>query len=308
MERLLRTIVFLFYLSGSLLSLAQTSEGYLRAKDVTLFYKLFGTEGDPLLLINGGPGFSSNYLDEVATTLSQDYRVITFDQRGTGNSAVKSMTKDCVNIPNTLEDIYMLQDSLKIKRWSIIGHAYGGALAMKYAAKYPKRVEKLILSSSIGLTLDFVEPMMANLKLRLNARQEEELSEINQKIVEGKVDRSKFYKQRFDLVADAYVYNKAMVQAARDLHKEENDFVIEVNQIIWDELNRTNYDIRRDMERYKGDVLILHGRQDVIGESVPIVTHLVLEHSKLVFINKAGRYLWLDQPDDYFKHICTFLD
>lgn len=286
---------------------AQNETGLVQLKDAEIYYKVYGS-GFPVLLINGGPGFSSAYLDSMAQMIAVNKKVILYDQRGTGNSKVDVFTKRSITLSKNISDIDALRKHLRIEYWDIIGHAYGGALGMMYAHKYPHRTRKLVLSSSIGLNLEFVEPMMANLKLRLNIKEMSELSEKNQAKVRSKNgDSESFYKQRFDLITDAYVYDKSKIQMARDSHKQPNDYTLEVNQIIWDEMQMRDYDISNKMKEYQGEVLILHGRQDVIGESVPYFTHLTLPNSTLVFINKAGRYLWLDQPDDYFYHLNKFL-
>lgn len=304
MRLLLFTLFFIYHSNA----IAQWEQGTITNKDVVISYKVFGKEGKPLLLINGGPGFSSNYLTNVATLLSEKYKVITYDQRGTGQSTVPAMTKSYVNIPNNIEDIHRLQDSLGLEKVNVIGHAYGGALAMMYASSYPDRVDKLILSSSVGLNLDYVKPMIANLRVRLGETEINELAAVDKALQSDMKGNKILMRKRFDLVADALVYYQENIEAAKKMHQEEKDFVFEVNQIIWDEMNKSELDLTKKMMKYKGKVLILHGQQDVIGESVPLLTHMRIPNSTLIFINQAGRFLWLDQPDDYFTHLQEFLD
>ena len=64
-------------------ALGQSEEGYAPAGDVAIHYRDLG-DGRPLLLVNGGPGWSSDHMLPVAKRLAQEYRVILFDQRGTG--------------------------------------------------------------------------------------------------------------------------------------------------------------------------------------------------------------------------------
>lgn len=292
-----------------LLSFPQTDSGYLDIGEYKLYYKIFGDKGKPILIINGGPGFSSNYLDEFAQMMAVDMKrqVILFDQRGTGKTVVKPITKKTVSLKASLDDIEALRLHLNIKKWDIIGHAYGGALAMMYARDYPENINKLVLSSSIGMNFDFVDPMLANLKVRLSLMRQEELKELSQRQVEGKITPRQFYKQRFDMLAEAYVFDQTQVPKAREIIKHETDFNYEVNQVIWDQLKVYGYDLTEAMSKFNHPVLILHGRQDVIGESIPIFTQSIFPNSELIFINEAGRYLWLDKPEEYFSHLRKFL-
>lgn len=54
-----------------------------------------------------------------------------------------------------VEDMENLRRHLNIEKWTILGHSFGGIMATYYATKYPERIEKLILSSSGGINMDF---------------------------------------------------------------------------------------------------------------------------------------------------------
>ncbi len=299
-------VLFLLF---SFTTFAQTEDGYVSVDEFQLYYKVYGTKGKPILLINGGPGFSSNYLDDLAAKMSKDMksRIILFDPRGTGKSVVVPLNSKTVNLRNQIKDIEKLRQHLDIKSWDVIGHAYGGAIAMMYAKENKKHVNKLILSSSIGMDLSFVDPMLANLKARLSAVQNDELQKIEEEKEKGTLSKSKYFKKRFDLLAEVYVYFKENVQTARDMIQLETDFNLDINQLLWDEMNHIEYNVEKEMSSFDKPVLILHGRQDVIGESVPIDSHSIFPNSSLVFLNEAGRYLWIDQPDSYFKILDDFL-
>jgi len=179
---------------------------------------------------------------------------------------------------------------------------------MLYAKEYEKQVNKLVLSSSIGMNLDFVDPMLANLQTRLSAAQNEELSRIDEENEKGIISKAKHFKKRFDLIAEVNVFFKENVQTARDLIQLETDFNLDINQLLWEQMVETDYNVERAMKTFNKPVLILHGRQDVIGESVPIHSNSLFPNSDLVFLNEAGRYLWIDQPESYFQLLEDFLN
>lgn len=287
----------------------QKEEGFAPVGKYQLHYKMYKKKGKPILLINGGPGFSSNYLDDLAKQLSKDMKrtVVFFDPRGTGQSKVHPISKRTVNLKNQVSDIDALREYLGIKKWDVIGHAYGGAIAMLYVHKYPENVNKLVLSSSIGANLDFVDPMLSNLKVRLSVKRAEELSELAQKNLEGQLSGANFYKQRFDLLVDAYVFDKTKIEEARNMIQLDSDYNLHVNQLLWDEMKNLDFNIESKVEEIKKKVLLLHGHQDIIGESVPLHLHDLFPNSKIIFINEAGRYLWLDQPELYFQYLEEFL-
>ena len=58
------------------------------ADDVSLFIRDYGEGETPIVLLTGGPGYSGDYLSDVAARLSEHHRVILPDQRGTGRSVI----------------------------------------------------------------------------------------------------------------------------------------------------------------------------------------------------------------------------
>jgi proline iminopeptidase len=98
---------------------------------------------DFLLMLHGGPGQGSYDLQYQAEKLSESVNVIIFDQRGVLRSdriednepfGLEYLVEDCENIRNILG----------INRWSILGHSFGGMLALIYATQYPKSVKKVV--------------------------------------------------------------------------------------------------------------------------------------------------------------------
>ena len=82
-------VIFLF----PILSFGQVDSGYVDIKDGVIFYRVFG-EGEPMVFLNGGPGFSSEGYEMYAKTFaSKKRKVILFDQRGTGKSKLKKIRR-----------------------------------------------------------------------------------------------------------------------------------------------------------------------------------------------------------------------
>lgn len=93
------------------------------------------------------------------------HKAILLEQRGTGRSRpakLDEMTLDVV-----VHDLEALREHLKQPRLFLVGHSWGGMLAMAYAAMFPDRVERLILIDSGGPTLEFVTRFDDNIRSRL---------------------------------------------------------------------------------------------------------------------------------------------
>ena len=69
------------------------------------YYKTFG-KGEPLLIINGGPGMNSNGFEDMAKTLGENQQTIIYDQRGTGKSKLSKLDSKSISFlkkPQSLE-------------------------------------------------------------------------------------------------------------------------------------------------------------------------------------------------------------
>jgi proline iminopeptidase len=119
--------------------------GMLAVDDIhTLYWEECGNpKGVPVLFLHGGPGAGATpthrrFFDPSA------YRIVIFDQRGSGRSAPLGETRQ--NTTELLiEDIEKLRQTRKIERWHIFGGSWGSTLAIAYAEAYPSRCISLTL-------------------------------------------------------------------------------------------------------------------------------------------------------------------
>ncbi len=105
-------------------------------------------DGEPLLLLHGGPGVPDSMQAATAPVLPR-FRCISFDQRGTGASACRDGRYD---LAAYLDDIEAIRTRTGVAAWHVLGHSCGGLLAQAYVSACPHRVSSLALvSSSLGV-------------------------------------------------------------------------------------------------------------------------------------------------------------
>ncbi len=195
----------IFLILFSISFYAQT-EGYAKCKDVSTYYRTFG-KGKPILIINGGPGMNSNGFTTLAQKLSKKNQTIIYDQRGTGRSLLAKTDSTTVTMDLMIEDMECLRKELKINKWYILGHSFGGMLASYYATRHPENIEGIILSSSGGIDLDLLSYVSANINATTNT---DSVNYWADKITNG--DTTFFAKfQRGKALAQAYVFDKKYI-------------------------------------------------------------------------------------------------
>ena len=113
--------------------------------EFTLFHEEYG-EGAPVVFAHGAGGTHMSWWRQIPT-FSQEFRCITYSQRGFG------LSPDVPHGPGRgafVEDLRGLLDSLGIERASLVGQSMGGRSVLGFAAAYPERVEALVLSGTTG--------------------------------------------------------------------------------------------------------------------------------------------------------------
>ena len=117
----------------------------------TLHFRVRGADkANPyLVLLHGGPGFSSHMFYAWGPSLEKSLNVVYLDQRGSGQSARLKVAnvmdpqpaeiKD-YTIANLVQDIEGVRQFLKVDRWYVLGHSWGGMLGLEYVTAHPDHV------------------------------------------------------------------------------------------------------------------------------------------------------------------------
>lgn len=110
-----------------------------------IWYDIYGAEhSDTLLYLHGGPGASCLDFVNQAKALSRKMKVVIFDQLGVLRSDGIA-ENEIYSMEYQIEMVEEMRKILGIEKWSVLGHSYGGMLAVLYASACPDSVHKIIL-------------------------------------------------------------------------------------------------------------------------------------------------------------------
>jgi proline iminopeptidase len=118
----------------------------MQIRGVSLFVDVAG-HGYPLALMHGGPG-ADHWTLHPFRRLSDRFTLVFYDHRCNGRSEgapVQSMTFE-----NLTADADALRERLGFERWAVLGHSFGGHVALEYALRYPDRLSHLVLLDTGG--------------------------------------------------------------------------------------------------------------------------------------------------------------
>ena len=105
-----------------------------------------------LLLLSGGPGISHEYFECFESFLpAEGIEIIYYDQLGCGFSDNPNDTS-MWDLPRYVEEVEQVRQALNLSKdnFYILGHSWGGVLAMEYALKYQQNLKGLIISNMMA--------------------------------------------------------------------------------------------------------------------------------------------------------------
>lgn len=291
----------------------QAGEHQAVVNDVRLWYKVAGRAAPgtpPLLFLHGGPGYNSySFEAQAGRALESSLQLVYLDQRGSGRS--ERPWTGAYSIPAMVEDIEALRKQLGVAKLALMGHSFGGALALEYAAAYPQHVSKLVLVSAASSIPDACAARVAFLDKLYPA----DLARARAAAVERKETPDDCFFA-FNSVADevrARVNDETMFP---DMKQAEEQRAVdaksglrntgELGGALWNN-GFLSYRFSR-FERLTMPVLVLAGHEDyAIG--LPAQRALVkqLPMAQMVEYPGAGHFPYLDAPQRFTRDVVDFL-
>ena len=279
------------------------SEGYAVINGSELYYRVIG-EGKPLIFLHGGPGMFHDYFLPHVETLANDFQLIFYDQRASGKSA-KNVPPESVNIKNFVRDLDGIREYFGLEKVRLLGHSWGGLLALHYATTYPGRVDRVVLVDSAppNSALDAL-----NRKIQMQRRSEEDI-----KMIQEIMGSEAFQKMEphaitryFQVSEKVKFFNPVLMSKMRiDLDEEKIEKLMWVGQLMNPYLD--DYDITEDLAAITVPVLIVHGDYDTIPlESAEIIHHRI-RGSKLVVVKDCGHFPFIEAPEIFLREVSSFM-
>ncbi len=252
-----------------------------------------------LFMLHGGPGGDHLGFKRHSLELQDVAQLVFIDHRGCGRSK-KSRQSD-YSLKNNIEDIEALRKHLGLKKINILGGSYGGIVAQGYAIRYPKHVEKLILSVTMPSYRGLAESKKYLSEFG-NAKQ----MAICEHLWNGTFKDHKHIMQFFKTMDPFYSLT------SRKTHKP----VFAKTKTIWshEALNEgfggflRHFDFVPQLKKIKCPTLVLGGQDDWICR--PSQSRIIAEHipnAQLKIFRNCGHAIAIDAHDKYIKAIKAFL-
>ena len=253
-----------------------------------------------------GPGFSQDYFLPHLYKFSESFRIIFYDQRCCGHST-GTLTSEQINIDQYVEDLEQLRQNLHLEKFYLLGHSWGGFLAMSYAIKYPQHIEKLVLANSAPCNQEGFFSFFNEYAIR-TAHLKDELEKLHssEAYVNGDPEIVKAY---YKLALSTYLYDKNMIKdLSLDMTKESAVNCDKVYALFAKNLFETPFDLRKLLNHLEISTLVIHGDTDPIPPVTAELIHKNIPNSKYVLIKDCGHFPYIETPKLFEKEVTGFLN
>ena len=203
-----------------------------------------------------------------------------------------------------VEDLEALRKELKQETLTLLGHSWGGFLAMAYASAHPRQIDRMVLIAPAGPTQEYLQWFPDNHSARLRT-EDKELARYWEMSTERGVDPAKAGLEMLRAVTPGFFFDRSKgLELGAQL--TEAMYNHHVNLAIGENLAK-GYNLCAGLQKVDRPVLILQGYQDPIGDRTAEQIHRLLRSSSLRYIRRCGHFPWIEQPEEFRKILTEFL-
>jgi proline iminopeptidase len=270
-------------------------------RDASLFVNVIG-QGYPLLFMHGGPGQDHTSLLAFQPCADQ-FTLVFYDHRCNGRSngaAVTSMTWE-----NLTADAEALRQSLGFDKWAVLGHSFGGNVALEYALRYPQSLSHLVLMDTGG------DQWWVNQNApELLAKRGYSASAVQaaRRFYNGQVTPGEYFTTVMKFLS-AYFYRNLLLALAHEVFSSGQSpklrpeaTIFGYNQLLkgWTVMDR--------LSEIQAPTLVLAGRHDFLFPTEHQAALAAgLPNARLEIIERAGHNPQMERPAEVIEAIRNFM-
>ena len=283
-----------------------TEEGYVDVTGGRVWYRRFG-EGDemPVLILHGGPGSASDYMQPLAERLSANRPAIVYDQLGCGR-ADHPDDDSLWTVNRSVEELNQVRHALGLETCHLLGHSWGGWLAIDYMSRRPNGIERLVLASTSASIPQF----MAEARKLIEVMPEPYRTTILELGSRAEYDKPEYLAA----VNVFYHLHLCRMDPWPDvlLHGEKTastrPYLVMNGPTEFDVIGRlATWDRTADLGAIDVPTLITVGRYDEITPACAETLHAGIRASRMVMFNNSAHLGHLEEGERFAQVVESFL-
>jgi proline iminopeptidase len=321
MERVVRTVgsvhnplrsLFFLAIVGILPLFGQSTDPGLRGKygllnvnGTELFTRTLG-EGVPVVILHGGPGLDHTYLLPQFAELAKHHKLIFFDQRASGKSS-STVDTNSMTMDNFVEDVEGIRRAFNLEKMDLLGHSWGGLVAMFYAVKYPDHLNSLILANSTPASAALRNASFALMANRTS--KEDSIAQVALYKTEGfRAKNSTTMDEFFRLLFRGTFYDRRYADSLTLTLDTSYATKGRVLRYLMRDRELAAYDLFARLNVIHCSTLIVGSDYDMVAPEANEKIHWNIPGSTLVVLKKCGHFPFVESSKEFFGAIESFLE
>jgi proline iminopeptidase len=265
--------------------------------------------GQPILVLHGGPEFDHTYLLPELDRLAESFRLVYYDQRGRGRS-VSGVRPDQVDLRSEIDDVDRVRTRFGLKSVALLGHSWGGVLAMEYAIRHPDRVSQLILLDTAPASAGGWQVMRDELGRRRPAADAEEMRAIAATDAYGcgDLDAADAYNRiHFRITVPPDLLDALVVRLRSNYTADGVLLARAIEQRLSDETFRSaDWDLVPALQGLDVPTLLLHGEHDFIPLELAARIADAVPGARLEVLPGCGHFTFLEAAERVCEEVARF--
>jgi proline iminopeptidase len=252
-------------------------------------------QGLPLLVHHGGPGLDQTVIAPHLGPLAHHLCLVCYDHRGSGRSA-RPHGPNPYHVDHFVADIAGVAKGLGLDRFALLGHSFGGIVALNFALAHPGVLSHLVLVCS-PTSHHFIDEVEAALPDCLDAEALSELSSLQDSEPSDYVMR-----RSLELLAPIYFRDPERLS---ELGLDSVRFGPQT-QAVWDSLE--GFDLGPRLSEIQVPTLVIAGAHDrSVTPERARETADALPRGKLLVMGSSGHYPFVEEPESFLSAVLEFL-
>jgi proline iminopeptidase len=253
----------------------------------------------PLACVNGGLLYDHKVLWPSLAPLAAHRQLVLYDQRGRGASQAPPGAR-AARIEHDAGDLPALREAMGIERWDVLGHSWGGGIAMLATAQDEDAVRRLVLVDAVGVAGDWLPTLHDAALARLTGDVRDALARHDPAaLVEPVPAVHAAYARAYYPAWYADQTMPALFPAPRSASV--------TGAAVTARLRRDGYDWRARLRALGVPTLVIHGEDDVLPVAQAERTTELLSNARLVTLARSGHMPFWEAPDRFFPLVEQFL-
>jgi proline iminopeptidase len=272
----------------------------MSVRGISLNVKVMG-KGYPLVLMHGGPGADLHTLMSFRKCADK-FTLVFYDHRCNGRSTGAEVTS--MTMENLTADADALRQALGFEKWAVLGHSFGGNVALEYALRYPQNLSHLLLMDTGAANSWAQEKAPQELAKR---GFDPEIVDLTRRYFNGQIEPKEMFPSlgKLSKAYNPYTNLSQLLQMlfwGLQTKLQPETFVYSESHFLkgWTVMDR--------LGEIKVPTLVMAGREDFIyPPEHQEELAAAIPNARLVIIDRAGHNPHDEQPAETLKAVREFL-